>query len=341
MKVVCLWFATDSERNYIKEAMPRGTEIVVPRGEYFSRFETTYTDLEPHARDADAFIGWTLPEGIVEKAEKLKILSWLHTGVDDLRINGVLSLARQRGFKVTNARGANAIAVAEHAMMLLLSLAKKTILKNQASRENHRLFPLFADEYRGTMLHGNTLGVIGVGGIGSHVAKCAKAFGMQVLGVRRNKERNDPNVDSMHGMDELHAVLSKCDYVVLATPNTGETFQFFGKAELAAMKPSAFLVNIARGKLVQEKPLHEALTSGRLRGFAADTWPRYDFGTTFPSGAVPRLEIQKLPNVVGTIDQAHNVDGVLNRYLQWGTENLVEFVAGKPLTREVNLDLGY
>ncbi|MCK1741345.1 phosphoglycerate dehydrogenase [Bradyrhizobium sp. 139] len=341
MKVLCLWHATEGEINSIQKALPHGTEVVAPNGEYYSRFESTYSDLERHAADADAFIGWTIPRGIPEIAEKLKMLSWLHSGVDDLSEIGLLSMAKKRGFKVANIRGANAIAVAEQATMFVLALAKKTIFKHQAATENHKLFPLFADEHRSAMLSGRTIGVIGVGSIGAHIAKFAKGFDMHVLGVRRNKERSVEYVDSMHGMDELHSVLAKCDYVVLATPNTGETSQFFGKAEIAAMKPSAFLINIARGKLVQENHLHEALTSGRLRGYAADVWPKYEFGRAFPAGYVPRLQVQKLPNVIGSVDQAANSDGVLERYIRWGTQNLEEFAAGKSLTREINLDLGY
>jgi len=341
MKVLCLWHATDAEIAYVKNALPSGTEVFAPRGDYFSRFEATYRDLKPYAAECDAFIGWTLPDGIPEMAKKLKILSWLHTGVDDLRGLGILSLARERGFKVTNARGANAVAVAEHAMMFVLALAKKTVLKNEASRARRRLFPLFADEYRSAMLSGSTIGIIGVGCIGAHVAKRAKAFDMHVMGVRRNKDLKVEHIDSMHGLDELHTVLAKSDYVVLCTPNTTETAEMIGSEELAVMKRTAFLINIARGKLVQEKPLHDALMSGRLRGFAADVWPRYDFGKTFPISFVPRLDIQELPNVTGSIDQAANSDGVLERYIEWGTQNLMEFAAGKPLTREVDLELGY
>jgi len=341
MKVLCLWHATDAEINYIKEAMPSGTDVVAPKGDYLSRFECTYWDIERHAADTDAIIGWTIPAGFLEIAPHLKILSWLHSGVDDLADFGVLRLAKERGFKVVNVRGANAIAVAEQAMMLVLALAKKTLLKHEAAREMHKLFPLFGDEHRSAMLSGRTMGVIGVGNIGSRVAKRAKAFDMQVLGVRRNKHKPTEYVDSMHGLDELHSVLSKCDYVVLTTPNTGETNQFFGKPELAVMKPSAFLVNVARGQLVQEKPLYEALTSGRLRGYAADVWPCYDAVRGFPATYEPRLQIQKLPNVVASRDQSHDADDVLERYIEWGTQNLVEFAAGKPLTREINLDLGY
>lgn len=341
MKVVSLWHATDDELNYIKKKLPSSTELVAPKGEYFSRFEASYSDLERHAVDADAFIGWTLPAGIPEIARKLKILSWFHSGVDDLAETGVLRLAKERGFKVTNIRGANAVAVAEQAMMFVLALAKQTVIKHQAMHDMRKFFPLFGDENRSAMLSGCTIGVVGVGNIGSRIAKRAKAFDMQVIGVRRNRDLPAEYVDLMHGLDELHSVLGKCDYVVLATPNTNETFQFFGKAELASMRPSAFLINIARGNLVEEKPLYEALTTGRLRGYAADVWPTYKFGRAFPVSYQSRLELHRLPNVLGSNDQSHNADGVLERYIEWGVENIVEFTAGRPLSREINLDLGY
>lgn len=337
MKVLCLWHATKDEISHIKKAVPDHMEIIAPKGEYFSRFECTYSELAHHAVDADAFIGFALPKGILEIANKLKLLCWLHSGIDDLD----QSLLKERGVKVANTRGANAVAVAEHAMMLILAAAKKTLLKHEALLEGRRIFPTFAEDTRSAMLSGRTIGVIGVGSIGSRIAKHAKAFDMHVIGVRRNKDRAVEHIDSMHGMNELHAVLPKCDYVVVATPNTDETYQFFGKAELAAMKPSAFLVNIARGKCVQEKPLYEALTSGRLRGFAADAWPRYDFGEALPIGYTSRLEIHKLPNVVGSLGEAANADEVLERHIQWGIESLSDFATGQPIRREVSLDLGY
>ncbi|PBB30524.1 NAD(P)-dependent oxidoreductase [Mesorhizobium sp. WSM3868] len=273
MKVLCRWHTTDEELQHIKAAMPSGTEVVVPEGEYFSRFECTYSGIERHA--ADVFLAWTIPEGIPEIAKNLKMLSWLHSGIDDLGEIGFLTHAKQYGIKVANIRGANAIAVAEQSMMFVLALAKQTIAKNEASRERYKSFPLFAQETRSAMLSGQTIGVIGVGNIGSRVAKRAKAFDMRVLGVRRNRDRHDEYVDSMHGIEELHAVLAQCDYVVLATPHTGHTFQLLGEAELAVMKPSAFLVNCARGQLIDERSLHTALTTERLRGYAADVWPYY------------------------------------------------------------------
>ncbi|MFK4529205.1 phosphoglycerate dehydrogenase-like enzyme [Bradyrhizobium japonicum] len=106
----------------------------------------------------------------------------------------------------------------------------------------------------------------------------ARAGRASQQGPSRRRRRYDVRLDA------LRDVLAKSDYVVLATPNTPDTFQSFGKAELNVMKPSAFLINIARGNLIQERPLYDALTSGRLRGCAADVWWRYEFGRAFPIG---------------------------------------------------------
>ncbi|EPE94010.1 NAD(P)-dependent oxidoreductase [Rhizobium grahamii] len=341
MKVLCLWHATDNELRNIKSALPQGTEVIAPKGEYFSRFEASFADLAPHAVDADAFIGFALPKGILEIAKNLKFFCWLHSGCDDLDHIGALSHFRANDIKLANIRGANAIAVAEQAMMFILSLAKKTLFKHQVTLEGRRLFPLFADEYRSAMLHGRTIGIVGVGSIGSYVAKQAKGFDMRVLGVRRNRDRPAEHVDEMYGADQLHSVLGRSDYVVLATPNTSETSQFFGEAEFAAMKPGAFLVNVSRGSLIQEQALHQALTSGHLRGYGADTWNRYEFGRSFPVSFLPRLEVHKLPNVVCSYDQAANADDVLERDIRWGSQSVADFVAGNPITREVDLKLGY
>ncbi|OKO75191.1 D-2-hydroxyacid dehydrogenase [Bradyrhizobium sp. NAS96.2] len=340
MKVLCLWHTTDEELRYIKDAVPRGTEVVSAEGEFFSRWESTFQQLKRHAVDADVFMGFALPKGILEIAKNLKFLNWLHTGVDDLELIGGLALAKQRGFKVANMPGAYALPLAEQVMMFALALAKNTLVKHQAAANNFRYFPPRSPGYRSAMLHGRTMGLIGVGGIGTAVAKLAKGFSMRVIGIRRRKDKPVENIDAMCGMDELHSFLGECDYVVLAVPSTADTDQMFGRAEIEAMKPSAFLINIARGNLVQEKALYEALTSGRLRGYGSDVWPRYDYGRTWPTGGA-RLPIQSLPNVVASIHQGGDADDMEERILELGTQNLVEFLTGKPLTYGVNIELGY
>ncbi|WP_420969507.1 NAD(P)-dependent oxidoreductase [Bradyrhizobium sp. B120] len=336
MKVVCTWYATQEETDAIKAVLPADAQIVVPQGKYLSRFDCTYATLRPHLAEADVIMGWALPNGTLEAANKVKLLNWIHSGCDGLDVR----LLKERGTRVASARGANAAAIAEQAMMFVLALAKATIVKHQALQQGRWLFPLWGED-RSAMLSGRTVGVIGVGSIGGLIAKAAKGFGMRVIGVRRHKEQPAECVDAMHGLDELRSVLPQCDYVVLAVPNTEETYDLFGEEELAAMKPSAFLVNVARPALVQEQPLYDALTTGRLRGYAADVWRRYEYGRAFPIGFMPRLEVHKLPNVIGSLMEAHDADDVLERNLQLAIENLAEFVAGKRMTREIDLERGY
>ncbi len=131
--------------------------------------------------------------------------------------------------------------------------------------------------------------------------------------------------------------------MLISTPITRDTDQFFGPAELAAIKPGAFLVNIARGNLIQEFPLHEALKSGRLAGYGADVWWTYNncFPATYHFPVPSRTGIHKMPNVLGTGDQGGNAEDVLARNIGRTIESLAEFHAGRPLTWGIDLDLGY
>nr|WP_245369178.1 NAD(P)-dependent oxidoreductase [Sinorhizobium sp. CCBAU 05631] len=192
-------------------------------------------------------------------------------------------------------------------------------------------------------LNGRTLGIIGVGGIGSRVAKLAKAFNMTVLGVRRHPERGANGADEVYGLDALHAVLGKSDYVLISTPITKDTDGFFGSAEIAAMKPGAFLLNIARGNLTHEAPLHDALVSGKLSRYGSDVWWTYNncFPPTYHFPVPSRTGIHKMENVLGTGDQAANADDVIELAMDRSIESLSELQAGKPLKWAIDLDLGY
>src|SRR5262245_23988415 len=193
------------------------------------------------------------------------------------------------------------------------------------------------------MLEGRTLLVVGLGQIGSGIAKRAKAFDMKVMAIRRSPERGGDHADSMHGPSELPSLLPFADYVVLARPSTSESDQFFGEAEIAAMRSHAFLINIARGNLVRELPLSQALQEDRIAGYAADVWWNYtnSFPATYHFPVPSRTVLHKLPSVLGSGDQAANVEGIVGRNIDRGIQALVEFAGGRPLTGEIDLDLGY
>jgi len=338
-KVVLTWQATSDEIARVRAALPAAIQVVAQRvAPTLSRFDATYASLANEVRDADAIMGWVLPPGILEIAHQLKLISWLHAGCDELDF----ATLRRRGIRVTNLRGANSTAVVEHAMALLLGCAKRLVMKHRAVVEGTAL-PLYQDGVQGLMLDGRTLLVVGLGKIGTGIARRAKAFDMKVIGIRRRPENGGDHIDSIHGPSELLSVLPRADYVVLALPLTSDTDQFFGEAEIGAMQSHAFLINIARGNLVQELPLFQALQENRIAGYAADVWSTYtnSFPATYHFPVPSRTGLHKLPSVLGSGDQAANVEGIVMRNLDRGTQALVEFASGKPLTGEVDLELGY
>ena len=216
-------------------------------------------------------------------------------------------------------------------------------MKHAMVQAGEAAFPLYDDKYRAGTLKDRTLAIVGLGSIGLELARRARAFDMTVLGIRKNPSHTTPLVDEMHGMDRLHDVLSRADYVVLATPLTSETNQFFGAAAFAAMKPGAYLVNIARGNLIQEMALHDALTSERIAGFGCDVWFNYErsIPATYHFPVPSRTGVHKLPSVLGSGDQACNADGVLEAHFERAVQSVTEFAEQAPLTHEIDLRAGY
>ncbi|KUM28703.1 phosphoglycerate dehydrogenase [Mesorhizobium loti] len=338
MKVLVGWHATEGELEEFRKALP-GVDIVAPREEpYLSRFDLTLESVAEHLEDVDAIVGYVLPDGALGLAKKLKLICWMHAGCDELP----LARLKKLGVEVTNLRGANSIAVAEHAMAIILGLAKRIVAKHQAVVSAQPV-PVYDASHRSAMLHRRTLGIIGLGQIGSGIAQRAKAFDMKVLGVRLHPERGAGPADAVFGVEQIYDVLGQSDYVVLATPITRETDGFFGAREIGAIKKGAYLINIARGNLIQERPLHDALQAGDLAGYGADVW--WTYVNAFPASyhfPVPsRTGIQRLPNVIGTGDQGANADGVLERNISRSITSLKEFLNNEPLTWKIDHDLGY
>jgi phosphoglycerate dehydrogenase-like enzyme len=337
--VMLTWYARADEIARVKASLPRGTVVFAPKTKpHLSRFEVGYDDLIKAAPKADAIMGWVVPPGIWAAAKNLKALAWLHAGCDELDF----AMLKRRGIKVANIRGGNGIAVAEHAMALLMGIAKRLAQRHQWVQEA-KWQPFWQPEAIGTLLEGKTLAVIGLGQIGSAVARRAKAFDMHVIGVRRHMKLGGSYVDEVYGPEKLHTVLKRADFVLLSAPLTGETLHMIDAKALAAMKPTAFLVNIARGNMIVEQALYEALTKKRLAGYAADVWWNYtnSFPATYHYPVVSRTGLHRLPNVLCSGDQASNADGMTEREIVMGTESLAAFFARKPMPREVDLDLGY
>jgi phosphoglycerate dehydrogenase-like enzyme len=197
----------------------------------------------------------------------------------------------QRGLLVTSSAGRSSPVLAEHALLFMMALAYNSTGFYEAQKA-HRWGIPGQDELRG--LYGRTVGIVGLGHTGGELAVRAKAFGMRVLGYRRRQTAPPPGVDvlySAEGGDSLDELLRESDFVVLAVPLSDTTHHLIGARELGLMGPRAYLVNMARGPVVDEEALLAALRRGDLAGAGLDTFAREPLPADSPLWDAPRTLI--------------------------------------------------
>lgn len=309
------------EVEQLQQAVP-GAKIVAADGE---------ADALTKVRDADALVGTLSPE-LVRAGKKLR---WVHVysaGVDRYQFPELVD----SDITFTNSKVIQGPNVGDQAMALLLVLTRRmhdTLAGQQAkdwrgTRERIRQAP------RGPVeLDGKTALVVGLGGIGDAIAKRAHGFGMTVKGIKRRVTDPPPHVASIHTGDELHALLPEADVVFIALPLTPETEGLYGAKEFGLMKDGAFLINIARGKIVDTEAMMAAVKSGRLGGVGLDV--------TDPEPVPPEHPLWTLPDVVITPHMGGTSDGVWARRKDLVRRNAEAFVAGQPLENVVDKKAGY
>lgn len=201
--------------------------------------------------------------GVIEKGTRLRVIGRAGAGLDNIDV----AAAEQRGIKVVNAPEANTLAVAELAMGLMLALARHLPQADATMKQGEWA----KSRLKGIGLSGKTLGLVGFGRIGKAVAARAQSFGMTVLVTRRHPR---PEEDTRLGVEtvELNTLLRRADFVSLHVPARPETQNLIGAEQLALMKPGAYLINTARGTVVDEDALLLALDEGRLAGAALDVY---------------------------------------------------------------------
>jgi phosphoglycerate dehydrogenase-like enzyme len=218
-------------------------------------------ELEDRIGEADVLLVSGLWRNHLAKpGGRLRFIQSISAGVDQYDRAG-LSAA---GIRLASAQGANAKAVSEHAIALILSLARRIpeARDNQASKHWRGMIGDLAR--REDEIGGKTLLVVGIGRIGGRLARLAKAFGMNVIGLRRDPAKGAEGADEIHAMSALTAHLPRADYVALTCALTEETRGLMDAAAFAAMKPGACLINVARGKVCDEAALVAALQSGQV-----------------------------------------------------------------------------
>jgi len=272
----------------------------------------TATPSETDDRLADAEIVATvrLPDDRLADAENLRWLQSLSAGVDHFDTDALES----RGIALTNASGVHAEPIGEQVLGYML-VFERNIHKGIA-RQHRGVW----ETYGGRELRDETVGIVGVGAIGARVAELASAFGMEVLGTKRTPETAPDAVDEAFGPDGLYEVLSRSDYVVVACPLTDETRGLLGEEAFRTMPSTGVVVNVARGEIVDQDALTEALQEGLIRGAALDVFDEEPLGADSP--------LWDLSNAVVTPHMAGSTPHYWERCADLFAENYERYVAG-------------
>ncbi len=220
-------------------------------------------------------------------ANKLKFIQSISAGTDQYD----KVLLRERGIRLASAAGVNAEAVAEHAMALMLALCRR--LPEARDHQQARRWRGMISEIgaREDQLTGKTLLIVGMGRIGGRLARLAKAFDMRVIATKRDPTTGTAGADAVYAQDRLHALLGEADVVVLACPLTPETENLIDGAALAAMRPTAHLINVARGRVIDEPALIEALQQGRIAAAGLDVTREEPLPAASPLWSMPQVLI--------------------------------------------------
>ena len=278
-----------------------------------------------------------------EQAPHLRWIQFHYAGIDRLVDAPIV---KNPDLIITTLSGTSASQVAEHAVMMCLALG-------------HHMPELFASQqrqdwpadrwerFKPVELRGSTIGILGYGSIGRQVARLVREFGALTLATKRDamhpedtgyipEGQGDPTGDFVHRLypgQALRSMLKDCDFVVITAPMTPETRGSFGAAELEAMKPGAYLVNIARGEIVDQLALVEALRTHQIAGAALDVFVEEPLPADDP--------LWKLPNVIVT----PHISGISAQYderaIDLFSENLQRYLAGLPLYNRFNPEQGY
>jgi phosphoglycerate dehydrogenase-like enzyme len=265
------------------------------------------------------------PETLRQRAPNLRWVQLTSAGVDRAARSGLL----ESEILLTNASGLHATPIGEFVLCVILMFCKGApmFVRAQERREWVRYMP--------QELFGKTVGVVGMGHIGSEVARLAKAFGCRVIATRRSvtERARGEQVDEVLPAAELPALLAESDFVVLSVPLTRETRHLIGEPELRAMKPAGVLINIARGAVVDEPALVRALREGWIGGAGLDVFEQEPLP--------PESELWGLENVILSPHLSGGTEIYSQRAVGIFCENLRRYLAGEPLMNLVDAERGY
>ncbi len=280
-------------------------------------------------KDKDALVSLLtdpIDAEVMDAAPNLRIISQYAVGFDNIDVKA----ATERGIYVTNTPGVLTETVADFAFALLLAVARRLVEADHYVRSGQWKVAWHPLMMLGTDVHGATLGIVGMGRIGQAVARRAKGFGMKILYYDVVPR---PEIEKEVGAKrvDLETLLKESDFVSLHVPLLPETYHMIGEGELKMMKPTAFLINTARGKVVDQKALYRALKEGWIAGAALDVFEREPIPPDDP--------LLQLKNVVLAPHAASASIETRSKMADIVAENLIAFKEGKVPPTLVNKDV--
>jgi phosphoglycerate dehydrogenase-like enzyme len=325
------------------EAELQGLAGVSPRLQLMSRPTADPTQIEPSVwEETDVLYTFdTLPD--TEDAPHLRWVQFHSAGIDHVLAHPLLA---RESILLTTASGIHATPMAEYVFAMFLAFGHKLPLMMEMKARTEWPEDRFASFVPGE-LRGATLGVVGYGSVGREVARVGVAFGMRVLAIKRDVRHpeeeghsedgaGDPGallVERLYPPQALRSMLRECDFVAVTAPLTEQTRHLIDAEALAVMKPSAVLVNVSRGEVVDEAALIHALGKGRLRGAGLDVFEQEPVPGDSPLWELPNVIMS--PHIAG-LSYMYN-----ERAAHLFAENLRLYLAGKPLLNLVHREFGY
>lgn len=275
--------------------------------------------------DAEVIFGLELPSDLARRAAGLRWVQVISAGIDHLMREGTLASA----VTMTNIKGMSATPIAEFVIAVALAFVKRLPYCGELQREKR--WQVFST----ASLQSKTIGIVGLGSIGREVARLSRAFGMTVTATSRTAGRTGPvsGVDRMLSKDQLPQLLAESDFVVLSLPLTEETKGLIGEKEFRTMKPTAYLINVARGGVVDEAALVRALEQGWIAGAGLDVF------AIEPLPADSRL--WELPNVILSPHVSGGIEGELELATDLFIDSLKRYLKGDRLHNVVDKEQGY
>lgn len=317
--------------DYISKNLNDNYNIIIPTS--FSEEE-----LLKHIYNVDVLLGDYVTKSLLDNGN-IKLVQVPQAGIENLDIE----LLKKYEIPVCNSHS-NALAVAESAVALLLSIAKKIPYHDKIFREGNWNNIVVEDtkdtlSTYGSYVYGKTIGFIGYGNIGRRIGKLLSGFDCKYMAIVNNKNKEYEELAFVGDKDDLNYVLTNADYLIIAAPLTKDTESMINMGNIGKMKKTAYIINISRGKVIEESSLYYVLKNNLIRGAAIDAWYNYPKGTehVLPS---KRYDFHKLNNIIMS---PHRADLIYDEYpfLDDAILNIKALNEGRKLINVLKFNKGY